>query len=80
MCLVLSVLGLLSDLISPNGPHGIDHAVLVASSHFINEDKMKSGKIMEVPKATHVLNGRSGFKPVCWGPNFCSESIFCITH
>lgn len=48
MCLVLIVLGLLSDLISPHGPQGIDHAVLVASSHSISEDKVKSGEITEV--------------------------------
>lgn len=70
MCLVLSVLGLLSDLISSNGPHGIEHAVLVASSHFINEDKMKSGKIMEVAQGHTFIEWQVWIQTCLLGPKF----------
>lgn len=51
---MLNGLCILTDLVSPSDPHGIGPTLLVISSHFINEEKIKSGKVYESCLRLHV--------------------------
>lgn len=66
MYLVLNVLGLLSDLISPHGLQGIDHTILVASSLL----SMKSGKITEIVQGHTFIEWQVWIQTCFLGPKF----------